>query len=338
MERVRASDRRRRPRGDRHGGSAVRVAALPRHPWFKPTWLAASERSEGKTYAAPPWRLATPIPDAAALPRRRAARLAWPEARVLRPRRLGRRRDRKRLCRGRPHRRQQRAQLPDGSAGAAADPGDQPRSPQLLHEQQAANGWTGAIVTNPNCSTIVPGDGAGAAPRASASELSSSRRCRRCRVRDTRACPRSTSSATSCRSSAAKKKRWRWSRRRSSARDGGRDAAPGDRSAPTPPACRSSTATPMTLGRLCGSRPRAADVARRCDEFRAGPRNSGCRSRRQPADRLTGAKNRPQPRLDAERGGGMAVSSGRLRPCPVLSTSSWRSATTRCAARPARPS
>jgi aspartate-semialdehyde dehydrogenase len=29
---------------------------------------------------------------------------------------------------------------------------------------------------------------------------------------------------------------------------------------------------------------------------------------------------RPQPRLDAERGGGMAVSVGRIRPCPVLGT------------------
>ena len=28
--------------------------------------------------------------------------------------------------------------------------------------------------------------------------------------------------------------------------------------------------------------------------------------------------NRPQPRLDVERDGGMTVSVGRLRPCPVL--------------------
>src|SRR5262245_50851833 len=40
------------------------VSRLARHPWFHPTWLAASERSEGKTYAAAaPWRLAAPIPD-----------------------------------------------------------------------------------------------------------------------------------------------------------------------------------------------------------------------------------------------------------------------------------
>src|SRR5205807_82571 len=39
------------------------VSRLARHPWFEVTWLAASERSEGKPYAsAAPWRLATPMP------------------------------------------------------------------------------------------------------------------------------------------------------------------------------------------------------------------------------------------------------------------------------------
>ena len=43
------------------------VSRLSRHPWFKPVWLAASERSEGKTYAdAAPWRLAAPMPKDAA--------------------------------------------------------------------------------------------------------------------------------------------------------------------------------------------------------------------------------------------------------------------------------
>jgi aspartate-semialdehyde dehydrogenase len=39
------------------------VRLLDQHPWFKLTWLAGSERSEGKRYAdAAPWRLSTPIP------------------------------------------------------------------------------------------------------------------------------------------------------------------------------------------------------------------------------------------------------------------------------------
>ena len=40
------------------------IHQLAGHPWFELTWLAASERSEGKRYAdAAPWRLETPIPD-----------------------------------------------------------------------------------------------------------------------------------------------------------------------------------------------------------------------------------------------------------------------------------
>jgi aspartate-semialdehyde dehydrogenase len=38
-----------------------------------------------------------------------------------------------------------------------------------------------------------------------------------------------------------------------------------------------------------------------------------------PAILLRDEPNRPQPRLDANLGGGMAVSVGRLRPCPVMS-------------------
>jgi aspartate-semialdehyde dehydrogenase len=40
------------------------IQLLEGHPWFEVSWLAASERSEGKTYAdATSWRLATPLPE-----------------------------------------------------------------------------------------------------------------------------------------------------------------------------------------------------------------------------------------------------------------------------------
>src|SRR3990172_6955895 len=43
------------------------VQLLERHPWFEVTWLGASERSVGQTYAeAARWRLKTPIPAAVA--------------------------------------------------------------------------------------------------------------------------------------------------------------------------------------------------------------------------------------------------------------------------------
>src|SRR6266849_9977501 len=41
------------------------IQMLEHHPWFEVAWLAASDRSEGKTYGeAARWRLKTPIPAA----------------------------------------------------------------------------------------------------------------------------------------------------------------------------------------------------------------------------------------------------------------------------------
>jgi aspartate-semialdehyde dehydrogenase len=43
------------------------IQMLEHHPWFETAWLAASDRSEGKTYAdAARWRLKTPLPAAIA--------------------------------------------------------------------------------------------------------------------------------------------------------------------------------------------------------------------------------------------------------------------------------
>jgi aspartate-semialdehyde dehydrogenase len=39
------------------------AALLANHPWFRLTWLAASERSAGKRYGELPWRLPTPLHD-----------------------------------------------------------------------------------------------------------------------------------------------------------------------------------------------------------------------------------------------------------------------------------
>jgi aspartate-semialdehyde dehydrogenase len=40
------------------------LALLEHHPWFEPVWLAASDRSRGRSYAeATAWRLATPMPE-----------------------------------------------------------------------------------------------------------------------------------------------------------------------------------------------------------------------------------------------------------------------------------
>src|ERR1700690_1260207 len=40
------------------------IQLLENHPWFEIAWLAASDRSSGKTYGdAAKWRLDTPLPD-----------------------------------------------------------------------------------------------------------------------------------------------------------------------------------------------------------------------------------------------------------------------------------
>lgn len=42
------------------------AALLACHPWFRLTWVGASERSAGKRYGELPWRLAAPLPENAA--------------------------------------------------------------------------------------------------------------------------------------------------------------------------------------------------------------------------------------------------------------------------------
>ncbi len=39
------------------------IALLANHPWFRVTWLAASERSAGKRYGDLAWRLQTDLPE-----------------------------------------------------------------------------------------------------------------------------------------------------------------------------------------------------------------------------------------------------------------------------------
>jgi len=133
------------------------INQLAAHPWFDLAWLAASERSEGKRYAdAAPWRLDTPIPEGVA---DRTVEAATPG---VGPRLVF-------------------SALDAGVAGpleqAFADAGHlvvsnarnhrmDPTVPllvpevnadhlALLRSQARRRGGKGAIVTNPNCSTVV---------------------------------------------------------------------------------------------------------------------------------------------------------------------------------------
>jgi aspartate-semialdehyde dehydrogenase len=131
------------------------VALLARHPWFRVTWLAASERSSGKRYGELTWRLASELPeDAAALsvetlkagvgPRlvfsaldssiAGDAELEFAAAGHIV------------VSNSRNHRMDALVPL--------LVPEVNPEHLALLPLQKKARGWSGAIVTNPNCAAM----------------------------------------------------------------------------------------------------------------------------------------------------------------------------------------
>jgi aspartate-semialdehyde dehydrogenase len=131
------------------------VRRLDGHPWFRLAWVAASERSEGRRYGDIPWllggsvpayardlRIDPPVPGRAprllfsALDAEAAGRHehAFAEAGHLI------------VSNARTHRLADDVPLliPEVNADHL----------DLLPAQRAARGWAGAVVTNPNCSTI----------------------------------------------------------------------------------------------------------------------------------------------------------------------------------------
>lgn len=132
------------------------IALLAKHPWFKVTWLGASERSSGKAFRdAAAWRLPAALPDdVAKLVVETAAPGNAPKV----------------MFSGLD------SSVAGEIEGAFASAGHlvisnsknyrmDPTVPlmvtevnadhlKLLDQQQAARGWKGRIVTNPNCSVI----------------------------------------------------------------------------------------------------------------------------------------------------------------------------------------
>jgi aspartate-semialdehyde dehydrogenase len=132
------------------------IALLAKHPWFKVTWLGASQRSEGKPYReATAWRLPTPLPE-------EVARLTVEQAAPGGAPKL--------VFSGLD------SSVAGEIEGAFANAGHLVISNaknyrmdatvplmipeingdhlRLLDAQAAAHGWKGCIVTNPNCSVI----------------------------------------------------------------------------------------------------------------------------------------------------------------------------------------
>src|SRR5262245_10781849 len=133
------------------------IALLADHPWFRVSWLGASQRSEGKAYRdAAAWRLASPLAEAvarmeveAATPGR-APKLVFSgldssvageiEAAFAQAGHIV-------VSNSRNYRMEATVPLmiPEINADHL----------QLLPLQSASRGWKGRIVTNPNCAAVV---------------------------------------------------------------------------------------------------------------------------------------------------------------------------------------
>lgn len=296
---------------------------LDRHPWFRPVWLAASERSEGRLYAeAATWRLGGRVPAATEGRRVEACRPGKG------PRLVFSALDAKAA-----------ADLEPAFASAGHIVVSNARSfrmmddvPLLIPEinpdhlalvqvQRRERGWRGAIVTNPNCSVV-----------ALAMALAP------LRPFGIRSVLTTTMQAIS---------------------GAGYPGVPsfdivgnvipgigggeeekieteankilgtltGEKVMPHPAVVSAHTnrvavvdGHTLTVSLSMEAAPSIDDVARALRTWRGRPQILRLPSAPELPVEVLDEPYRPQPRLDADRGAGMTVSVGRIRPCPVLGT------------------
>lgn len=296
---------------------ALQLAA---HPWFTLTWLAASERSEGRKYRdAAPWRLPVPIPAPLA---DRAVEACTPG-------------------------RGPKVVFSALDAGVAGDieaafaaaghivvsnarnyrmddvvpllvPEVNPDHLALTARQCASRGWKGAVVTNPNCSTVFL-----------AMVLAALRGF------EPRAVVVSTMQAVSGAGYpgvpsldilgnvvpfiGGEEEKMESETKKILGRvgPGGVEPHAVAISAHTNrvPVINGHTET-ISVG--FGLRPPQEEVRAALERFAGRPQELGLPTAPARAIEYLDEPNRPQPRLDADRGAGMTVTVGRLRPCGVL--------------------
>ena len=297
------------------------INLLQNHPWFRLTWVAASERSAGKRYGDMPWRLAAPpSPDAAGLTVApldaidEAPQLLFSaldasvagdaEVAFARSGRLV-------VSNARNHRMDPLVPL--------LIPEVNPDHVGLLDPQRAAKGWTGGIVTNPNCSTVVI-----------AMVLGALRQFEPTRVMVTTLQALSGAGYPGVASLDALGNVIPYI-------GGGEEEkietetlkllGRFDRGAVQPASFTVSAQTtrvPVADGHTAvmsiefATKPSVADVAAALEAFTAEPQQRKLPTAPSRAIVLHAAQDRPQPRLDVGFGGGMPVHVGRVRACPVL--------------------
>ncbi len=297
------------------------VALLAAHPWFKVRWLGASERSAGRAYRdATAWRLPAPLPDdvaalevQAATPGR-APKLvfsgldssvageiegAFAEAGHII------------VSNSRNYRMERDVPLliPEVNADHL----------ELLKTQASARSWKGRIVTNPNCVVVVY-----------AMALAPLRQF---------GLKASTITTLQAISGAGYPGVPSWdilgnvipfigggeeqkieteTNKILGAVSGGRVADHAVRISAAVTRVPVHDGHTGSIAVSLEQRPDAAAIVAAWNGFRGRPQELELPSApRQPIVYLT-EQNRPQPSLDVLRGGGMTISIGRLRPCPVL--------------------
>ena len=295
------------------------AALLAGHPWFRVTWLAASERSAGRRYADLPWRLPSPLPDefarltvehlkAGAGPKLVFSALdssvaGEAEAEFAAAGHLV-------VSNARNHRMDPLVPL--------LIPEINPEHLALLPLQKEKSGRKGEIVTNPNCAVV-------ALAMALAALLPF--RPKRAVVTTMQALSGAGYPGVASLDATAnviphiegEEEKIEPETRKIL----GRFAA--GKIEPYPVAISATTTrVPVINGHTesvsveLGEKISREEIIAAFREFSGPPQKLGLPSA--PAHPLVylDAPDRPQPRLDAERGGGMVVFAGRLRPCHVL--------------------
>ncbi len=296
------------------------VARLAGHPWFRVRWLAASERSEGQTYAtAAPWRLAQPIPDglgALIVEGCRPGRAPKLLFSALDASVAG---DIERSFAAAGH------IVVSNARNYRMDPLVPLLIPEvnaahlsLVHEQRHHGRWPGALVTNPNCSTVVL-----------AMALAPLRTfgLRRVVVSTMQAVsgagypgvPSLDILGNVVPFISGEEEKIESETLKILGPDDGRTPHPAVISAHTNrvPVVDGHT---ITVSVDFDERPSPEQVIEALVAFRGRPQELQLPSAPLPPIVVLTEPNRPQPRLDADRGGAMAITVGRVRPCPVMTT------------------
>jgi len=296
------------------------VRLLAGHPWFKTTWLAASERSEGRSYReAMKWRLSAPPPTEAlamqvdACTPGRAPRILFSALDAAAANEI----EPAFAAAGHIVVSNARSYRMDPSVPLVIPEVNADHLP-LIARQRRERGWTGAIVTNPNCSTVVLSmvlaplrqfglsramvttlqavSGAGYPGVASLDILGN-------------VIP-SISGEEEKMESETQKILGTFER---------------DAIAPHPVTVSAQTTrVPVVDGHTeaismaFDSRPSPADVRAALAAFRGRPQELDLPSAPPAPIVSLDDPDRPQPRLDVERGRGMTITVGRVRVCPVL--------------------